>query len=33
MTQTSHDPFAACVGIGWADATHAMCLQAAGTAK
>ena len=33
MTQTSHDTFAACVGIDWADATHDMCLQAAGTAK
>jgi transposase len=33
MTQTSHDTFAAFVGIDWADATHEMCLQAAGTAK
>jgi transposase len=33
MTQTAHDTFAACVGIDWADAKHAMCLQAAGTAK
>ena len=32
MTQTSHDTFAACVGIDWADATHDRCLQAAGTA-
>src|SRR6266566_8593509 len=33
MTPTSHDTFAAFVGIDWADATHAICLQAAGTAK
>jgi len=33
MTQTSHDPFAACIGIDWADAKHDGCLQAAGTAK
>jgi transposase len=33
MTQTSHDTFAACVGIDWADAKHDMCLQAAGTTK
>jgi Transposase len=33
MTQTSHDTFAACVGIDWADAKHDMCLQAAGTAQ
>ena len=33
MTQTSHDTFAAFVGIDWADAKHDMCLQAAGTAK
>jgi transposase len=33
MTQTSHDTFAACVGIDWADAKHDICLQAAGTAK
>ncbi len=33
MTQTSPDTFAACIGIDWADATHAMCLQAAGSAK
>jgi Transposase len=32
MTQTSHDTFAALVGIDWADATHDGCLQAAGTA-
>jgi transposase len=32
MTPTSHDPFAACVGSDWADATPALCLQAAGTA-
>jgi transposase len=32
MTQTSHDTFAAFVGIDWADATHDICLQAAGTA-
>ncbi len=33
MTQTSHDTFAAFVGSDWADAKHARCLQAAGTAK
>ena len=33
MTPTSHDTFAAFVGIDWADAKHDMCLQAAGTAK
>src|SRR5215813_4179458 len=33
MTQTSHDTFAAFVGIDWADAKHDSCLQAAGTAK
>jgi transposase len=33
MTQTSHDTFAAFVGIDWADAKHDGCLQAAGTAK
>src|SRR3989454_7094198 len=32
MTPTSHDTFAAFVGIDWADAKHAICLQAAGTA-
>jgi Transposase len=32
MTQTSHDTFAAFVGIDWADAKHDICLQAAGTA-
>src|SRR5439155_350130 len=33
MTQTSHNSFAAFVGIDWADAKHDGCLQAAGTAK
>src|SRR4029450_6263492 len=33
MTQTPHDPSAACAGIDWADATHDICLQATGTAK
>src|SRR5215831_14295450 len=33
MTQTSHDTFAAFVGIDWADAKHDICLQATGTAK
>jgi transposase len=33
MTQTSHDTFAAFVGIDWADAKHDLCLQAVGTAK
>jgi transposase len=33
MTPTSHDTFAAFVGIDWADAKHDICLQAAGTAK
>jgi hypothetical protein len=32
MTPTSPDTFAAFVGIAWADATHDMCLQAAGIA-
>jgi transposase len=32
MTQTSHDTFAAFVGIDWADAKHDICLQVAGTA-
>ena len=32
MTQPSHDTFAAFVGIDWADAKHAICLQAPGTA-
>src|SRR6266446_3588941 len=32
-TQTSHDTFAAFVGIDWADAKHDGCLQAAGSAK
>jgi transposase len=31
MTQTSHNTFAAFVGIDWADAKHDICLQAAGT--
>jgi len=33
MTPTSHDTFAAFMGIDWADANHDGCLQAAGTAK
>src|SRR5262244_4556820 len=33
MTQTSHDTFAAFVGIDWADAKHDGCLQATGAAK
>src|SRR5467141_1308884 len=33
MTPTSHDTFAAFIGIDWADAKHDLCLQAAGTAK
>jgi len=33
MTQTSHDTFAAFIGIDWADAKHEGCLQATGTAK
>src|SRR5882724_11424926 len=33
MTPTSHDTFAAFIGIDWADAKHDGCLQAAGTAK
>ena len=32
MTPTSHDTFAAFVGIDWADATHDGCLQMAGSA-
>src|SRR5678815_5848937 len=33
MTHGSHEAFAAFLGIDWADATHAGCLQAAGSAK
>ena len=33
MTQTSHNTFAAFVGIDWADAKHDGCLQAAGSVK
>src|SRR6266436_2325826 len=33
MTPTSHNTFAAFIGIDWADAKHDLCLQAAGTAK
>src|ERR671922_1231492 len=33
MTPTSHDTFAAFVGIDWADAKHDGCLQTAGAAK
>jgi transposase len=33
MTQTSHDTFAAFVGIDWADANHDGCLQATGSTK
>ena len=33
MTQTSHDTFAAFVGIDWADAKHDICLQAADSEK
>ena len=33
MTPTSHDTFAAFVGLDWADAKHDICLQAAGTAR
>ena len=33
MTPTSHNTFAAFVGIDWADATHDGCLQATGAAK
>ena len=33
MTPTSHDTFAAFVGIDWADAQHEGCLQAAGATK
>jgi hypothetical protein len=32
MTPTSHTPFAAFVGLDWADAKHAGCLQATGAA-
>jgi Transposase len=31
MTHGPHDAFAAFVGIDWADATHDLCLQAAGS--
>ena len=33
MTQSATDTCAACVGIDWADATHDVCLQAAGAAQ
>src|SRR4030095_8319853 len=33
MTPTSHNTFAAFVGIDWADAKHDGCLQATGSAK
>jgi transposase len=33
MTLTSHDTFAAFVGLDWADAQHDGCLQAAGSAQ
>src|SRR5919205_2171633 len=33
MTQTSHDTFAAFVGLDWADAQHEGCLQAAGSTQ
>jgi transposase len=33
MTRLPTDEFAAFVGIDWADATHAVCLQAAGSQK
>src|SRR5687767_15924175 len=33
MTQSATDSFAAFVGIDWADAKPAVCLQAAGAAK
>jgi transposase len=33
MTPTSHDTFAAFVGLDWADAQHEGCLQAAGSAQ
>ena len=33
MTQTSHDTFAAFVGLDWADAQHDGCLQGAGSAQ
>src|SRR5215510_615820 len=33
MTQTSHNTFAAFIGIDWADAQHDGCLQVAGAAK
>src|SRR5439155_7471218 len=32
MTHVSHEPFAAFVGIDWADAQHDVCLQPAGSA-
>src|SRR5262245_3002850 len=33
MTQPSHDTFAAFIGIDWADAKHAVCLQPAASAQ
>ena len=32
MTHVSHPTFAAFVGLDWADATHEVCLQTAGSA-
>ena len=33
MKHQAHEEFAAFVGIDWADSTHDVCLQAAGSAK
>ena len=33
MTHSTPDTFAAFVGIDWAEAKHAVCLQAAGATK
>src|SRR4029450_6745867 len=33
MKEETHEAFAAFVGLDWADATHDVCLQAAGTAQ
>ena len=33
MQEETHEAFAAFVGLDWADATHDVCLQAAGAAQ
>jgi hypothetical protein len=33
MKQETHEEFAACIGLDWADSKHDVCLHAAGSAK